>query len=316
MYGGEQVSNLFGWIPDADRTDEMRQADHDIKASWPKFSIAGGERGDSKRACLWDCVVKTHGKHWTPFFQETGSCVGQGLGNAVNYLMAVEAWVKGEPEQVKHPTFLLYPYGRSRVYANLRGPGDGSFGSAAARAIKEDGIFSSDLPGLPQSTIKNGGITWGASQEKGWSWSPDGSELKSKWGPEAIKHPVQTVAQCKSADDVAAGLRNGYPSTCASMWGGNMECKITDGVLLNSRVTEWAHQMSVIGWMIHDRLGELFFIENSWGNPHGTDPAGGPPGGFWIKKADMDWICRDEVFCFSGFQGFPARNISWDSIFA
>jgi hypothetical protein len=309
------VSNLFGWVPPQYRTEEMHAADHAIRATWPKFSIGGGDKGDTKKACLWEAVIAKNGKHWTPFFQETGSCVGQGGGNAVNYLMAVEAWVKNEPEAVKHPTFLLYPYGRSRVYANLGGPGDGSFGSAFARAIKEDGIFSSDLPGLPQASIRNGGITWGASQEKGWSWAPNGSPLKEKWGPEAIKHPVQTVAQCRSADDVAAAIRNGYPCTCASMWGGSMKCPVVEGVLLNSKSDKWPHQMSVLGWWEHPKLGEIFWIQNSWGaDVHGSDPAGGPPGGFWIKKPDMDFIAKDEVFAFSGFQGFPAQSLPWSSI--
>jgi hypothetical protein len=26
----------------------------------------------------------------------------------------------------------------------------------------------------------------------------------------------------------------------------------------------------------------------------------------------VDWICRDEVFAFSQYQGFPAQVFSWD----
>lgn len=298
----------------ARRSREQNDADEAIRREWPKFFIDGTERGDVKKACLWEPVVATTGKHWDPFFQATGSCVGNGGGMAVNYIMAVEAWKKGEPEEVKYPLFYLYPYGRSRVYANLRGPGEGSFGSAFARAIKDDGITESDLPGLPASSMANGGISWGRQQELAFSWAPDGSALKQKWGPVAIKHPIQTVAQLRSSAEVAAALRNGYACTCASMWGGLMKCEVVDGVLLSRRVTEWAHQMCILGWMVHDRLGELFWIQNSWGNPHGTDPAGGPPGGFWVKPADVDFMCRDEVFAFSQFQGFPAQQIDWTSI--
>jgi hypothetical protein len=53
---------------------------------------------------------------------------------------------------------------------------------------------------------------------------------------------------------------------------------------------------------------------NSGGNPHGADPDGGPPGGFWIKKADMEFMCRDEVFIFSNFDGFPAQSLPWADI--
>jgi hypothetical protein len=297
------------------RRDPVQNAtDAAIKATWPKFSIAGPSNDDVKRACLWDAVkLGNNGQHWTPFFQETGSCVGQGGGGAVNYLMAVEAWVNRDPEEVKWPTFLLYPYGRSRVIARLGGPGDGSFGSAFAEAIKE-GIFESTLDGLPKHTIRNGGVTWGGSTETAWSWSPNGSALHSKWNAEALKNPVRTVAQASNADDVSAGLRNGYPATCASMWGGRMKCSVTEGVLLNERVDQWAHQMCCIGWQEHPKLGELYYILNSWGNPHGTDPDGGPPGGFWIKKADMEFMCRDEVFIFSNFDGFPAQQLDWADI--
>ena len=290
------------------RDREQNDIDAAIKATWPKFAIVEtSDAADVDKAFLWDIVKAKNGDHFTPFFQETGSCVGNGGGQSVNYLMAIEAWQKNEPELVKFPTFYLYPYGRSRVYANLRGPGSGSFGSAFAKAIKTDGIFSSELPGLPAHTIRNGGVTWGEKKELEWSWSPDSSEIKRRWGPEAIKHPVQTVAQCRAADEVAAAIRNGYPCTCASMWGGQMKCPVVDGVLLNTKTGQWAHQMCVTGWMKHDRLGELFWIQNSWGNPHGNCPTGAPPGGFWIKKADMDWICRDEVYAFSQFQGFPAQ---------
>jgi hypothetical protein len=36
----------------------------------------------------------------------------------------------------------------------------------------------------------------------------------------------------------------------------------------------------------------------------------------WIKAADVDWICRDEVFAFSQFDGFPAPAYDIPGIFA
>jgi hypothetical protein len=295
----------------------MHEADHAERTSWPKFEIIGKSNDDVKRACLWDCVVKTNGKHWTPMFQESGSCVCQGGQNAIAYTMAVEAFIKGEAEQVKYPLFAYIAYGRSRHYIGERGPGEGSFGSAMARAVKEDGILPADFTGLPQWKEANGGLTIGRQQELAWSYIPDKADKFDPFQDAAKIHPIKTVAQCKSSDDVASALKNGYGCTCASMWGGNMKCKVVEGVLLNERVTEWAHQMSVLGVMEHDKLGQLFFIQNSWGaNVHGEDPAGGPPGGFWIKKAEMDWICRDEVFAMSDFVGFPAKQIDWSGIFA
>jgi hypothetical protein len=300
----------------AKRTREQDVIDQAIRSTWPKFEIRGRQAADVTKACLWDAVVKTQGKHWSPMFQETGSCVGQGGGTATAYTAAVEAWLKGEPEDVAFPFFLLLPYGRSRHYIGERGPGEGSFGSAFARAIKEDGIPGSDFAGLPPYTTAHGGLTWGRTQELAWSYIPDAADKFDPFQDEAKAHTIRTVAQCKRADEVAAAIRNGYACTCASMWGGRMKCQAVSDppVLLNEKVDQWAHQMSVLGWWEHPKLGEIFWIQNSWGNPHGDDPAGGPPGGFWIRKADMDWICRDEVFAFSSFDGFPARMISWGDI--
>jgi hypothetical protein len=77
------------------------------------------------------------------------------------------------------------------------------------------------------------------------------------------------------------------------------------------RQGQWSHQMSIDAWLKHPKLGDLFWLMNQWGqDAHGKDPFGGPPGGVWITAADVDFICRDEVFAFSQFDGFPAPD--WD----
>lgn len=300
----------------ARRTREESMIDQAIRSAWPRFEITGREAGDVTKACLWEPVVKVNGRHWQPMFQETGSCVCQGGHAATAYTAACEVWAAGEPEEVKFPLFCLLAYGRSRHYMGARGPGEGSFGSVMARAVKEDGVLAADFSGLPPFKEANGGLTWGRATELKWSYIPDRADEFDPFQEAAKIHPVRTVAQCKRADDVAAAIRNGYGCTCASMWGGRMQCQATSDppVLLNQRVTEWAHQQAIIGWWEHPKLGEIFYIQNSWGNPHGDDPAGGPPGGYWVKKADVDWMCRDEVYVFSAFDGFPAQMINWGDI--
>lgn len=300
----------------ARRTDAQNAVHAATVAAMPKFAIVGWENADTKKACLWEPVVAKLGKHWTPMFQESGSCVCQGGQNATAYTMAIEAWEKGEAEEVKYPVFAYVAYGRSRHYIGERSPGEGSLGSAMAKAVKEDGIVDPSFSGLPPWHESNGGLTIGKAKEIEWSYIPDARDKFDPFQEAAKLHPIRTAAQCKSANEVAAALRNGYGCTCASMWGGQMQCQTVSDppVLMNKRVTEWAHQMSIIGWWEHPKLGEIFYILNSWGNPHGNDPSGGPPGGFWVTKADVDWICRDEVFAFSSFEGFPARNLPWSSI--
>jgi hypothetical protein len=49
----------------------------------PEFKIIGYEE-DKKQAFLWDFSLQANGgKHFLTFRQETGSCVGNGLGQAI-----------------------------------------------------------------------------------------------------------------------------------------------------------------------------------------------------------------------------------------
>jgi hypothetical protein len=96
------------------------------------------------------------------------------------------------------------------------------------------------------------------------------------------------------------------------MWGGAMRPNVQDGVLLSKRSASWAHQMCILNWWDHPVHGEIFYILNSWGpKTHGLCPSGAPPGGFWVKKEEVDYMCRDEVFAFSQWDGFPAQVIDW-----
>ena len=75
--------------------------------------------------------------------------------------------------------------------------------------------------------------------------------------------------------------------------------------------------MYLIAWWLHPQLGELYFLMNQWGkNAHGKCPSGAPNGGVWIRKDDVNWICRDEVFAFSQFANVQQRIDSWLELFA
>jgi C1A family cysteine protease len=137
--------------------------------------------------------------------------------------------------------------------------------------------------------------------------------VPAAWLEKSRKHLIKTTAQCRSAEDVAAAVQNGYPCTIASNWGGQMRPSVQGDRLINKRATTWNHQMCVVGWEDHASLGELFYILNSWGvDTHGTCPSGAPPGGFWIRKADMQNIVgQEETFALSQFDGFPSQDFFW-----
>jgi hypothetical protein len=239
------------------------------------------------------------------------NCVGAGGGNCWMTLASIEAVRLGDPEVPLVPFWPL-PYGRSRYYMGDRGPGEGSLGGMFAKAAREDGVVPANAAGLPPFD-RSDMACWGRAAEMKFSDgdNPDTMALL----PTSRKHLVKTTAQCSSADDVRAALVNGYPCTAASMYahdGGRVQSE--PAVSLARKQGQWAHQMSVLAWWEHPKLGEIFFLMNQWGQgAHTKCPSGAPPGGVWITKADMGWICRDEVFAFSQFDGFPgaAKPIPW-----
>lgn len=302
----------FGYI-DAAR----RAADPEVSAyaaqcigEIPLFEITGRKSDDPKKAFLWDFAKRcNNGNHFLTFRQVTGSCVGNGLGQALRITAACDAVMKGEPEDGAKLNFWMLAYGWSREMAGMRGRGEGSFGGAAARAAREKGFPPFDFPGLPQPDTSDG-ISYGRTKELEWSYGPQ--QPRGPWDAAALNHKTLTTAKCRSHDDVREALRNGYGCTCASMWGGDMRPQVQDGVLLNRRSARWAHQMCIIGWWDHPRHGEIFYVLNSWGpRTHGECPSGAPPGGFWVKPADVDFMCADEVYALSQWQGFPARDIDF-----
>lgn len=278
-----------------------------------KFQITGNDQGNDEKVCLFDLwkhpeVVAANGAAFSGIFQKTGSCVGAGGGNAIATLAFIEVVRLSDPEQALIPFWLL-PYGRSRFLGGMRGPGEGSNGSFFAEAMLKDGVVQANIPELPQPSPDDGMLTWGSSAEMKWS---DGGAVSSTWLDQSRKHLVKSAAKLSSADQVRDAIRNGFPVTCASMYAHRPSVTGTPAVLLGTKSGSWSHQMSIQAWWLHPSLGDIFWLQNQWGgSAHGIDPAGGPPGGVWIKKADMDWICRDEVYAFSQFAGFPATTFDW-----
>ena len=297
----------FGWIPPDVRTPDQAAAHEAAVLAMPEFRIIGSAP-KVERIILTD-VTKTlnGGQDLLTFFQMTGSCVGQGLGQMLRTLNAIEIVVNGERQKPILPFWLL-PYGKSRERAGLFGPGEGSLGAPASQAAKEDGFLDAADSDLPQPFEANDGLTWGEQAEMKWS---DGRAISQAFLERSRKHLIKTVSRARSAADVRDALINGYPLTCASDAGFEMRPSVQDGVLLNRRVTTWHHQMSIHGWMNHSRFGPLYYILNSWGKKvHGVCPTGAQPGGFWITENDMEYIVRQgETFAFSQFDGFPAQDI-------
>lgn len=308
----------FGWVAPDLRDRGMSQAHDNAVRTFVPFRIEGATRyGAEKKAFLWECwkhpdvMAATKGKLYPGTHQLTGSCVGAGGGNYLFSLAAVEVARLGDNELAMVPFWLL-PYGRSRYHMGDRGQGEGSLGSTFAKAVLEDGVVPADRAGLPSYTWDDG-LVWGRNVELSWS---DGDARQTlDLLPESRKHLVKSCAQIKSADDAREAICNGYPFGFCGDWGGLMQCPVQDGVLLNRRASTWNHQQSCHGWWDHPTHGEIFYVLNQWGlDTHGRCPTGAPPGGYWVKRADMEYQTRNgDCFVPSQFNGFPApdRPLSW-----
>ena len=316
---GDTTIYAFGWLAPILRTPVQLAAEAKAEAEMPRFEPPRRKK-EPKQALLFELwkhpdVVAANGRPFTGIFQKTGSCVGAGGGNCWMTLACVEAVRVGDPEMPLIPFWLL-PYGRSRYYLGDRSPGEGSSGGTFAKAATEDGTVPANSAGLPQPVEDDGMLTWNRGAEMAWS---DGDAKQTMDLLSASrKHLVKSTAKCGSHTDVKAALQSGFPCTGASMYAHNGGKVQSDPpVLLGGKSGSWSHQMSILGWMEHPKLGDLFWLMNQWGaSAHGKCPSGAPNGGVWITAKDCDFICRDEVFAFSQFEGFPSQDWDIPGIFA
>ena len=306
-----EVANKFGWLPIESQPQELQDK---FNATLVPFMISG-EDVEAKEALLYKVVNKACGYDFFPWNQKTGSCVAQGALAMLATLQAVEIVTLRQTYEEFRTPFILYNYGQSRSRGGLRGSGEGSFGSSMAESLKEDGCPPLD-PSYPQPIKESdGSFTFGSAAEMAWS---NGDKPPINLKDKANNFKIKSTSKLVNALQVKQALSNGYPITVASSWWGFSDLKVkpsgTPSVQLASRNQSWGHQQSCLGFTTHPEFGLIFLIQNSWGNSHGTPPGnfGEPKGSYWIRESDMDRICKEEVFSFSNFEGYPARVIDWN----
>lgn len=318
---GDTYSWNFGLCgPDAPAhlflTKEEDADRYALTSGWPSFSIDGNPEDGEKKVILSDLwrdprvLQNTGGKVFSGFKQLTGSCVGSGSGNALFALACVEVVRLGDPEEALIPWWPL-SYGRGRYHMGSRSSGEGSTSEGQVEAFRKDGILRAGLEGLPSFTDEDG-LTLTRAVEMEWS---NGARIDERWLSVSRKNLVRTAAVVRNADEGREAIRNGYPILWCGSWGGLMRCPTAGDppVLLNRQAGTWMHNQTCLAWWDHPTLGELFGILNQWGHgTHGTDPAGLPPGAYWIRAVDFDRQARGgSCIAISQFDGFPAQRITW-----
>ncbi len=296
------LAERYGWAgPEA-----VKEA-APIVARMKSFLIKGaaaGEDNSKKNVRLWDSSVAVLGKHIPNYPQEIGDCVSFGMKNAVNYLLCVQM-ATGPPGLEYHEAYPPWIYGGSRItIGNGRlGRGDGSVGAWAADFVQKYGVLRADLDGVPpySGTIAR---QWGGGKGPPKDLFPKAADFK-----------VHTVSQVRNADEARDALCNGYPVTIASNWG-TRTITVVDGRQVAKHNDNWPHQMCLIAYDGKTGSEPYYYIINSWGpDAHPAPKQGEPPGGFWVRKSDVDYITKQgDSFAISNFEGFPKRDLDFSVI--
>lgn len=260
---GVDLSHLGGWIDDGG---------HEIYArGLPVF-------GDHAPDLLLDAKPSTPillykawkalGGAYPPYVRQViGDCVSFGHGHGNDLLQCVEAY-RGEPS-VPAETMTEFVYGESRKVGHILGPFDGSYGSAAVKAMTAVGIVSRAI----------GGGAYDGSRAKKWGMIGPPSDLEAK----AAQYKLKACALIKTEADAISCLWNGSPFTICSSQGFDTT-RDRDGFCRASGV--WKHCMMVAGWRPNP---EGFLICQSWGpnSPSGPLDLDQPSFSFWCDTQTM-----------------------------
>lgn len=318
-----------GYILPSERTPEQQQAHAAAVASMPRFGIAGAgvktTSGSSTldvnlyKACQHPKVIDDIGFMFYRWHQQTGSCVGAGLGQVLVILSAVQRLFASNPTKAAL-WFWLFNYGRSRYLYGWKNPGEGSFGSTAAKSVRDEGVVPiAGTPNLPAfRNAGEDGLIYDARIEMAYS---DGDTRENLALMSVAKqYPVGQVAELTSVEQIAEAIANGYPCTFASS--GNCQNASIQGSGENACVvgrnnSRGGHQWAIVAVWDHPTLGRLFGNLNNWpSSVYRRDPRTKIPCFYWTTEDETARSLRNEgeCFAFSNLRYFPAQpdvSVPW-----
>lgn len=294
------MSEFQGWIDDPFAVNAVME-----QLPFPVFgdvsqSIKGTGKGQV--ALLYDIIRKVAGT-FPLRNQKIGDCVSMGTAYCVDAAKAVDIWIKKEFELWIAETSTEDIYGGSRVQIGKGriGSGDGSVGAWAARYVNEFGALARQKYGDIDLTVYDG--------QRARSWGMPRKGAPAELLPFAKEHPIQTISQVNTYEEVRDLIANGYAvSICSNQGFSNKRDK--DGFA--SPQGSWAHCMSILG--VDDsfkRPGVL--IQNSWGvwnsGPKRHDQ---PDGSFWCdaEVLERNILSRKDSWAFSGYEGYKPQKIN------
>lgn len=206
--------------------------------------------------------------------QQIGDCVSFGHGHANDLLQCLEL-VLGDGDSGEYAeTDTEFIYATSREVAGILGRGDGSYGSAAIKAMTTLGVVSREMLGSDGA--------YSGSRAKSWGRTGAPADAKAK----AAAFKLGGGALVRTWDELVAALRNGYPVTICTARGFNMTRDAQGFCRMQGR---WGHCMFVAG-VRFDREGAC--VVQSWGpdTPGGTLALDQPTFSFWADRSAIESI--------------------------
>jgi hypothetical protein len=319
----------FGIITPENMTDEQRQLTGEIQASFPAFSQFSFGAGElPKKALLTEIqaqAIKAMAK-WIPdsFLYETkingqivklfkniqqnsGSCVGTSMTKMALDQSLYEAFFLNDKDKIVFPN-TLYHYANGRTASGINRPGDGSMGPGQVKAAQNDGFVIYNAQGLPAMQIGEQ-IELSGRDELYYSIS---SRIPQELFAEGRKHKLGTAVIVDSLEAAKKVIASGRPIYFCSDWGAVPDNTPTTAPLVSGlryfkrRGGTWQHCWRIDGyWMDHPELGNIWHLDNNWGDAHGQDETTGTAFGFHVPEDVADYIIRGrQAYAFLDLEGF------------
>lgn len=296
----------------------------------PYFRQAGAEamaRAQGRDTFLHRSLLKAYraayGKDFVVGRQEIGSCVAWGAAHAVACANAV-SWDIGEISEPPLMPVTSVIYGGSRVEARQDNPegfdgssprggfGDGSFGAAAARWLRDWGVvYAKNYPDIFDYTTA--GFTGAREREEG-AYGAGGKGDNFRVDKLAKLHPCRHVVKVETWDELCAAIEAGFPCTVASSQG--FASSTDEWGIAEARGT-WMHQMAILS-IAHKKNGtapeDVALVLNSWGPKwlrYGGKKIANdmPDGSFWARRSVIERMIRGDSWAIGRVEGFKWKDI-------
>lgn len=241
---------------------------------------------------LYKAWAEVLGKYPAYPAQEIGDCVSFGHAHGNDLLQCVE-YRLGAPVEYRE-TDTEFIYGASRQVAGMLGTGDGSYGSAAVKAMTTIGMVSREMLG------SNG--TYSGDRAKQWGETGPPQDLEAN----AASYKLGSAALVSSWDELVAAVTSGYPVTICTSLGFTLT-RDNDGFCAAKGT--WGHCMLIAG-VRFDIPGAC--IVQSWGPdvPDGPTALDQPDFSFWVKQAAIEQILGEgDSWALSKTTAFVKRDL-------